>query len=280
MFLIATLITCHNRKAKTLACLSALFHNTLPDGYALNVFLVDDGSTDGTSEAVHAFYPEVNIIKGDGNLFWNRGMHLAWQTALNVNDFDFYLWLNDDTDIFPHAISTMLATAKSTENRAVIVAPILSQVTGKTTYSGYQSNGNFREDFRVEPTSTLVPLTYFCGNLVLIPRFVYERVGTLDPLFHHAIGDFDFGFRVKKAGMQSFLTTKYLAYCETHDNLPKWCLPSVPLKQRWLTLYSPLGHSQPYYFFRYELRHYGLIVALKHFFSINIRMFFPKLWIK
>ena len=44
---IATLITCHNRKDKTLACLDALFSNHLPDRVLLDVFLVDDGSTDG-----------------------------------------------------------------------------------------------------------------------------------------------------------------------------------------------------------------------------------------
>lgn len=278
MFHIATLITCHNRKAKTLACLSALFQNTLPDGYALDVFLVDDGSTDGTASAVREQYPAVNIVTGDGQLFWNRGMHLAWQFAAKARDYDFYLWLNDDTDMFPHALAYMLAAATATKNEAVIVAPICSRVTGKTTYSGYQSNGDFRQDIRIEPSSELVPLTYFGGNLVLIPRTVFDALGPLDPLFHHAIGDFDYGFRVKKAGFKSYLASEHLAYCETHDTLPKWCLPSVPLRQRWSTLYSPLGHSHPYYFFRYELRHFGLIVAMRHLLSINARMLFPQLW--
>lgn len=46
-------------------------------GSPFDVFLVDDESTDGTSEAIKSEFPEVSIIKGDGSLFWNRGMYTA-----------------------------------------------------------------------------------------------------------------------------------------------------------------------------------------------------------
>lgn len=275
---IATLMACHNRKAKTLRCLDALFQNLLPYDCSLDVFLVDDGSTDGTTMAVNEKYPNVNIISGNGKLFWNRGMHEAWQTASLANSYDYYLWLNDDTDIFPQAVNLMLKAAETTNNSAVIVAPTCSKVTGELTYSGFQHKGKSSSDLRVEPTGKLVAVDYFCGNCVLVPKRIWEKVGPLDPLFHHSLGDFDYGFRVSKAGFKSFLAPEYLAYCEQHDTLPKWCLPSVPLTQRFLTLYSPLGHCHPYHLFRYEFRHFGLVVALKHLFSVNLRMLFPQLW--
>ena len=86
----AILLTCYNRKDQTLECLKSLKKNTL----FFKIFLVDDGSTDGTAKAVSACYPDVNIITGNGQLYWNRGMHLAWETA-SKNDFDFYIWIND-----------------------------------------------------------------------------------------------------------------------------------------------------------------------------------------
>ena len=70
---IAAIITCHNRKEKTLVCLKSLFQII----QNIDVFLTDDGSTDGTSEAVKKIYPQVNIIQGDGNLFWSRGMYIV-----------------------------------------------------------------------------------------------------------------------------------------------------------------------------------------------------------
>ncbi len=277
---IATLLACHNRKEKTLICLEALFQNTLPEGYSLDVFLVDDSSTDGTATAVKNKFPQVNIITGNGQLYWNRGMHLAWQTASQAYNYDYYLWLNDDTYIFPYALKSMLMAAESTARNAVIVAPICSKVTGKLTYSGYQSNGDFSADKVVQPSSGLVSVTYFCGNCVLVPKSVWSSIGPLDPLFHHSLGDFDYGFRVLKSGFKSFLMPEYLAYCEQHEHLPKWCLTSVPLKERFASLYSPLGHCHPYYFFRYELRHFGFLVALRHFLSVNFRMLMPQLWKK
>ncbi|MBP8793116.1 MAG: hypothetical protein KBE41_04435 [Lutibacter sp.] len=40
---IAVLLTCHNRKEKTLQCLEALYLNEIPAGYFLDVFLADVG---------------------------------------------------------------------------------------------------------------------------------------------------------------------------------------------------------------------------------------------
>lgn len=74
---IAALLTVYNRKEKTLACLRELFAQNIPDNYILNVYLTDDGCTDGTPEAIAIEFPSVHIIKGDGSLFWNRGMYAA-----------------------------------------------------------------------------------------------------------------------------------------------------------------------------------------------------------
>jgi hypothetical protein len=36
------------------------------------------------------------VLGGDGSLFWNGGMRLAYADAMR-SDFDYYLWLNGDT---------------------------------------------------------------------------------------------------------------------------------------------------------------------------------------
>ncbi len=70
---IAALLTCFNRKQKTLVCLEALFNQVLPADVDISAYLVDDASTDGTSDVVRQTYPQVKIFSGDGNLFWNGG---------------------------------------------------------------------------------------------------------------------------------------------------------------------------------------------------------------
>ena len=73
MVTIAVLITCHNRKDTTLSCLGRLF-SIRKD---IDVYCVDDNSTDGTADAIRENFPQVNLIRGDGNLFWCRGMRKA-----------------------------------------------------------------------------------------------------------------------------------------------------------------------------------------------------------
>ena len=92
MINLAVLITCHNRRAKTIKCLKALFNQADTKNIRIKVFLVDDGSTDKTSNEVMALFPEVVIIQGDGNLFWARGVALAWKESLKSKEiFDYYL---------------------------------------------------------------------------------------------------------------------------------------------------------------------------------------------
>ena len=270
---IAILITCHNRKDKTLACLNNLYISIklVKDCY-FDIYLVDDGCTDGTSECVQNEFPNVKIVKGDGNLYWNRGMNLAWKVAAKWN-YDFYLWLNDDTYLFSNALCVLLHTAKITQDNSIIIAATCSKETGEVTYSGFSATGKI-----ITPSNSLNEANTFNGNCVFIPKTVFEKVGNLDSIFHHAIGDIDYGLRARKKNIKSYVTPVLLAYCEDHDTLPTWCLKNVPLRKRILSLYSPLGNSHPYYFFRFELRHYGVIIATKHYLSIHLRLLIPSLW--
>ncbi len=76
------------------------------------MYLVDDGSGDGTTPAVHAEFPEVRVIAGTGHLYWSGGMRVAQQAAV-LSDPDYLLWLNDDVELEPEALATLLATHHS-----------------------------------------------------------------------------------------------------------------------------------------------------------------------
>lgn len=111
---IAVIITCHNRKEKTLHCLTNLFEAKKAYGHnevRLAVFLTDDGCTDGTAEAVDQLFDrhEIHIIKGDGSLYWAGGMRAAWREALKEKErWDYYLLVNDDTYTFDNLFTEMI----------------------------------------------------------------------------------------------------------------------------------------------------------------------------
>lgn len=272
---IAVLLTCHNRRDKTLSCLNKLFLQEYNVHVLVRVFLTDDGSSDGTSDAVRRLFPEVQIIRGDGSLFWNGGMIRSWHAATKEGDFDYYMWLNDDTFLFQNALQELLNTSSFFDDRCLIVGSTTSTLgCGNITYGGRKAN-----DTLLDASSEIQECEYFNGNIVLVPRWVYNVVGYNDSSFRHALGDYDYGRRASKLGIKSYVASGVLGECDVHDKLPLWCDPKAPFSARVRSFKTPLGMN-PAEFFKYDLRHNGLFSAIKHYITIHVRLFFPHLWLK
>jgi GT2 family glycosyltransferase len=240
---IAVLLTVHNRREKTLKCLEQLYAQQLPHGYAIDVFLTDDGCTDGTPDAIREQYPDVHIVEGNGALYWNRGMHKAWQAASTYKDYDYYLWLNDDTVLNSDAIKILLVSSLSKNDKAIIVGTTSATLSEKTTYGGRERNGQL-----VIPTNYIQECDFFNGNIVLIPNYVFKIIGMNDPIFHHALGDFDYGLRAVKSGIPLYVSENILGKCDVHENLATWCNPQKPFSKRWKAFRTPLGQNPEQFF--------------------------------
>jgi len=272
---IAVLLTCHNRKEKTLCCLQNLFSCALPENHKLHIYLTDDGSTDGTADAVKEKFPEVKIIQGNGKLFWNRGMHLAWETAAKERNYDFYLWLNDDTNLYSNALTELLQVASAKNNESIICGTTCYK--GTTTYSG----GKFVNGIvRLVPNGEAQECECFNGNVVLIPKYVFDKIGFNDSFYNHSFGDLDYGLFARKKGIKLYLSPKIMGECEGHsEKLPVWDNPEYSFKKRWQNLHSPLGLN-PVELFHFNKKHFGILFAIRRYISIYIRVIFPGLWHK
>lgn len=263
---IAALMTCHNRREKTLACLAALHANAPVPGVALAVVLVDDGSTDGTAAAVLGQYPDTRVIRGDGSLFWNGGMHKAFEVALR-GKFDAYLWLNDDTMLYPDALTRLVAAARAlradTGRDAVVVGSTQDAATKTVTYGGVVRAAKWRPMAfnMVTPGPAPVECESMWGNCVLIPDSIARAVGNLDPRFAHSMGDVDYGLRVRKAGFGIWVMPGYAGTCSMNSPSGTYEDPRVPLRQRLRKMMQPKGlpvrswriltqrHAGPLWFF-------------------------------
>lgn len=268
---IAILLTVHNRKNSTLRCLQCLYAGNPVKGYTTEVWLTDDGCTDGTPEAVSTLYPEINIVTGDGNCYWNRGMYMAWQAAAEYRDYDYYLWLNDDTYIYPYFLYSLCRAAEFTTSRAIIVGATRDRRYRQITYGGWI------DQHIITPNEELTQVDYFNGNIVLVPRVVFKRIGNLDYYFVHSKGDFDYGLRAKKAGFSIFQCGRFLGECERHSTPDIWCNPRYRIKQRLKAMYRPTG-MPPHEIFHFDLRHYGFLSAIFHYCTVYLRCLCPKLW--
>lgn len=249
---IAALLTCFNRKEKTLQCLKHLFE-IAPD---TEVYLVDDGSTDGTSDAIKQQFPQVNLIAGDGILFWNRGMHLAWQEAAK-NDYDFYLWLNDDVYLYDNFLQELLSVYNKFGKNSIVVGAVESKDKSQLLYGGYDENLKF-----VSPGEAR-KIIAFNGNIVLVSRDIFKKVGNLDNVFHHDLGDYDYGLRAAKQGVSAYITSRPVASGEKNP-IKRERLNHTTLKKRFKRLYSPLG-SNPNINFYFRKNHKSLPNAVAYY---------------
>lgn len=260
---IAFLLTCHNRRDKTIACLHSLF-DIVQDA---DVYLVDDGSTDGTSKCVAEYYPQIHIIHGDGNLFWSRGMYVAWKEAIK-SKYKFYIWLNDDIELYPFFLDELMLCYKHLSRPCVISGIIEDKMTHKTIYGGSDSNGKL-----LHPNGKIQEIVHMNGNVVLVPQTVVEKIGIIDPKLHHDLGDVDYGLMVQEAGMKVFITRKPIAagYINNYCRVRRW---STSLFKRFKYLYSPLGGNVLVNFY-FRRKHFGILNATLYFIYLHCLNILP-----
>jgi len=269
---IAVLITVFNRKDKTIECLRQLENQIDLHASAIDIFIIDGGSADGTVAEVKERYPQVHIKVIDG-VFWNRGMWNAWDWASKEREYDFFLWLNDDTFIKEDCISSLLSASSEKNDEAIIVAPSVDSKTQHTITYGGRVGRNL-----VIPNGKMAKVERFNGNIVLVPKSVYNVLGNLDYYFTHSKGDIDYGKRATKAGIEIWQVGKPLGICDVHPRIDRWCDPEIPLRKRWKLLNMPNG-MPPNETFHLEKRHDGLLIASTHYCTTVFHCLFPSLWI-
>lgn len=212
---IAVLMTCHNRRAATLASLASLGEQEgVAERFRLDIFLVDAGSKDGTGDAVRTLHPEVHVVLAGEQAYWGHGMAAAAAAAGERHDF--HLWLNDDVVLAPDAVRRLLDVGHDR-----VAAGATCDQHGQRTYGGLRRGSRPLQFLPVEVASCTVPCDTSNGNVVLVPRSVVLAVGSVDPIFPHAMGDIDFGLRATAAGFEVVQAGGFVGRCEGNP-------PAVP----------------------------------------------------
>ncbi len=222
---VAVVVPVHNKLPLTLRFLESFRQVDYPN---YTMVLVDDGSRDGTGEALARDYPQVVRLEGDGNLWWSGGTNKGVRYALQAG-YDYVLTINNDTLVAPDFLSNMVATALD-HPRCIVGARInfldrpqtiwsigaySNWSTGVILQCGYHG-GSEEEVIPLLKSPHPVEMLTGCGTLV--PAECYRELGLYDerwcPQYH---GDTEFAMRAGRQGYQVLVELDALVWNDTQN---------------------------------------------------------------
>jgi N-acetylglucosaminyl-diphospho-decaprenol L-rhamnosyltransferase len=176
------------------ACLDAV----LPEGAP--VLVVDNASTDGTSQLLAERYPQVRVVDNPSNTGFAGGV----TTALAHVDTTYAVLLNNDAEVRPGWLAALL---KPLEDRAVgavtskLVLPDgkLNSAGGYLEGLGYGHDLGFGEpdDGRFDAPGEVA---YGCGAALALRMDAVRAIGGMDPRYFLYYEDVDLSWRLWLAG--------------------------------------------------------------------------------
>jgi GT2 family glycosyltransferase len=253
---VAVVVPVHNKLSLTLRFLESFEQVDYPH---YTVIVVDDGSTDGTAEALARLHPRVVRLPGDGRMWWTGGTNCGVRYALRAG-YDYVLTINNDTIVSPDFLGRLVATAQAHPRSLVgarinfLDAPRKLWAIGSYAHwhTGIILQGNCHggmEDDVIPRLDNPSPVQMLTGCGTLVPADCYHEIGLYDerwcPQYH---ADSEFTLRAQQHGYRILVDIQAVIWNDVdstsmHKNLfsrrsPWFWRPLVAILWR----YCPPGH--------------------------------------
>ncbi len=210
------IMPCHNYYEYTKISLNAVLSSSYLN---FSVIVVDDGSTDGTREKIQSEFPMIEVISGDGNLWWSGSMNIGIMKALDQGAEYIYV-LNNDVIIDPNSISELVKC--SLKKPSAIIGSIIYDINNpnqlwsvggmlKWPWPGEMQLGMGENDN--SQYNGIIKRQWSPGMGTLIPQEVFSRVGLYDVKnMPQYLADVDFCLRASYVGYPLYITSESKLY--------------------------------------------------------------------
>lgn len=250
------LMTCFNRKEKTKNAIETLRSGN--PNLEFSFLVVDDNSTDGTKQEIEKIVG-VEVISGNGSLFYSGGMRIAIEHAKKRQEvYDYCLLFNDDVDFADGAIEYL--TEK--DCTVIWVGPTCDE-NNQLSYGGIIKTSSWRPNPEIVKADTAEgrKCDTFNANCVLIPWDIFKNLDNIDSAYTHSMGDFDYGFSAVRKGYEIRVSEKYVGVCVDNPVQNSWRNTEFSRKKRLSMKESPKGLPRKEWF-HYLNKNYHLFTAV------------------
>lgn len=241
---VAIVTPVHNRREITLQCLRSLARIN-SSGLEVRTIIVDDGSTDGTSDAIKENFPDVEVLQGGGDLWFTEGTNVGVRRALEYQP-DYILTINDDAVFDEDFLVFMVETAEK-HPRSVVGSLLLLWDTPHKLFQTAPQWKTFEGGWRHWQNQTVwtIPQKAFevdliVGNCVLVPVKAIEECGLMDSKRYPNFGDAEYTPRLKRNGWTLLIEPRARVFCQP-NNIPAK-ITRMTVRQKLDALFFNLGH--------------------------------------
>ena len=212
------IISCYNTRDLVEDCLRSIYQNSPSGSY--EIILVDDASSDGTSEMVASIFPEVRLIRNEINRHYTRSNNLALDQARGR----YVCLLNSDTLVLPRAFDDMTTFLQQHPDAGAVGCKLLNEdgtiqwsvkslptpaaaiFGARSILSKWFPDNRFSRQhllhIRRDMTQPFVA-GFVSGAASMTPLAVIKEVGHLDPQFFYHV-DADYCKRIADAGYKCY----------------------------------------------------------------------------
>lgn len=170
------------------------------------VWLVDNGSVDGSVEHVARHHPWVRVVANESNLGFSR----AYNRAARLCESRWLAFLNNDTRVKPDWISALHSAAERHPEAAAIASRIMSWDEGRidfvgadTFFTGHALQHDVGAPARGRHFAER-PVLFGCAGALMLRRDLFLELGGFDPAYFSFFEDVDLGWRMALAGRQTW----------------------------------------------------------------------------
>lgn len=255
---ISIIFTNYNGGENPLNCLDSIKKLNYPQKY-LEIIIVDNHSTDGSTNEIEKKFPEAKLLYQTKNLGFAGAINVGIKHASGE-----YLFITNDDIVFEKdSLKILIEYAKTHPNIGVIGGKQLNYETKKFYTGGRNFNLFIGKPFPVV-SETPTECNAIDGCTMLIPKEVISKVGLFDSGFWPVLfEDLDFCWRVRKEGLLIIYHPKAIFlhhYAQSVSKIPCDKLYFINFKNK---LRFIIKHANLVQFLSYIFIHYFLIMPTR-----------------